>query len=157
VKVLDSATRFRILERDHFTCRYCGRRAPLVELEIDHVRPRARNGTDKDSNLVAACVDCNRAKRDKFVELPGEWDSLEGKFFHAIDAGQQGRIVGLAHGYLVVRYFDWLAGAEGWGTHIVSFDEVLRDDWRFYSTDDEMRDAFEYGGVKERIQAAAGI
>lgn len=154
---VDSNTRFRILERDRFTCRYCGRRAPHVELEVDHVRPRAKNGKNDDSNLVAACIDCNRAKRDKIIELPGEWDSLEGKFFHIVDEGRQGHIVGLAHGHLVVRYFDWLGGGESWGARLVSFDAVLAGDWRFYSTDEEMRDAYEYGGVAQQIKAKAGL
>lgn len=148
---LSQSTRFRILDRDRFTCRYCGRRAPNVELEIDHVRPRAKNGLDDDDNLVAACVECNRAKSDRLIELPGEWDSLDMKFFHSIDRGWQGRVVGLAHGYLVIRNYDWFVGAEGWGTRLVSFDEVLKGDWRFYSTHEEMREAFEYGGVQQMM------
>lgn len=36
--------RFEILKRDAFACRYCGRRAPNVELHIDHVVPVARGG-----------------------------------------------------------------------------------------------------------------
>lgn len=31
--------RYEILRRDEFTCRYCGRRAPDVQLTIDHVVP----------------------------------------------------------------------------------------------------------------------
>jgi hypothetical protein len=54
--------RFRILARDEFTCRYCGRSAPSVELAVDHVHPVARGGTDDESNLVAACVECNAGK-----------------------------------------------------------------------------------------------
>lgn len=56
--------RFAVLERDDFACRYCGRRAPNVELEVDHVVPKSRSGLDIPSNLVTACHDCNRGKRD---------------------------------------------------------------------------------------------
>lgn len=56
--------RFAILSRDHFTCRYCGRSAPDVELQVDHVLPVAAGGTDSPENLVAACWECNQGKRD---------------------------------------------------------------------------------------------
>jgi len=54
--------RFRILLRDDFRCRYCGKEAPSVALEVDHVVPRSKGGSDDDGNLVAACFECNRGK-----------------------------------------------------------------------------------------------
>lgn len=42
--------RYQVLLRDNFTCRYCGARPPAVELEADHVIPRARGGTDDSAN-----------------------------------------------------------------------------------------------------------
>ncbi|WP_436890271.1 RNA-guided endonuclease IscB [Nocardiopsis dassonvillei] len=48
------------------TCAYCG--ATGVPLNIDHVRPRSRGGSDRVSNLVLACVPCNQAKADRPVE-----------------------------------------------------------------------------------------
>jgi 5-methylcytosine-specific restriction endonuclease McrA len=54
--------RFRVLLRDGFTCRYCGRGAPSVVLEIDHVIPRRMGGRDVEQNLVTSCFDCNRGK-----------------------------------------------------------------------------------------------
>ena len=56
--------RFRILVRDRFTCRYCGRKAPDVALAVDHVKPRSQGGTSDPGNLVAACTDCNAGKSD---------------------------------------------------------------------------------------------
>lgn len=55
-------TRFEVLKRDGHACRYCGGKAPDVELTVDHVIPTALGGTDDPSNLVAACVDCNAGK-----------------------------------------------------------------------------------------------
>lgn len=45
-------------------CGYCGVPESQVgaELEVDHFRPRARDGTDHPSNLVYACTACNRHK-----------------------------------------------------------------------------------------------
>ncbi|MUL44333.1 HNH endonuclease [Streptomonospora sp. PA3] len=46
-------------------CAYCG--AAGVPLNIDHVHPKSRGGTDRVSNLVLACIGCNRAKGDRPV------------------------------------------------------------------------------------------
>lgn len=54
--------RFEILLRDNHTCRYCGAKAPDVEMTVDHVLPVALGGTDDPGNLVAACKDCNGGK-----------------------------------------------------------------------------------------------
>lgn len=53
-------TRFEVLKRDNYTCRYC--RSTEAELTIDHVLPVALGGTDEPDNLVAACRDCNAGK-----------------------------------------------------------------------------------------------
>jgi 5-methylcytosine-specific restriction endonuclease McrA len=44
-------------------------------LEIDHVVPKSRGGTDAESNLVAACEDCNRGK-GATTEMRLEWIDL---------------------------------------------------------------------------------
>jgi hypothetical protein len=59
--------RFQILRRDAFRCTYCGAHGPNVRLEVDHVHPRALGGTNDPGNLVTACFDCNRGKRDKEI------------------------------------------------------------------------------------------
>ena len=56
------ALRWKILERDKFTCQYCGQKAPNVLLEVDHVIPVENGGTDDESNLITACWACNRGK-----------------------------------------------------------------------------------------------
>jgi 5-methylcytosine-specific restriction endonuclease McrA len=47
-----------VLERDAYTCHWCGRPAGTV----DHVIARALGGTDALTNLVAACSPCNSAR-----------------------------------------------------------------------------------------------
>ena len=56
--------RFRILDRDGFRCRYCGRspKEDGVKLHLDHVTPLSSNGSDSDDNLVSACQHCNLGK-----------------------------------------------------------------------------------------------
>lgn len=59
--------RFKVFWRDGFTCQYCGRKPPEVVLEIDHIVPRSKGGTDNIENLVTACRDCNRSKNKKHI------------------------------------------------------------------------------------------
>jgi len=59
---LPSRMRFMVLRRDNYTCRYCGRKAPNVELHVDHVEPWSKVREHKIDNLVAACRDCNLGK-----------------------------------------------------------------------------------------------
>lgn len=59
--------RFEVFKRDKFTCQYCGSNPPNVTLEVDHIQPKSKNGTDDINNLITACFDCNRGKSN--VEL----------------------------------------------------------------------------------------
>ena len=54
--------RFEVFKRDSFTCQYCGRSAPEVLLEADHIEPKAKGGKDTILNLITACKDCNGGK-----------------------------------------------------------------------------------------------
>lgn len=87
--------RWRVLQRDSFTCRYCGRAAPDVILEVDHIEPRARGGSNHEANLITACWECNQGKSardamDALVErewigyLRGEVDQLNGYADHLL-------------------------------------------------------------------------
>ena len=45
------------------TCAYCGAKgASDVSLQVEHIVPRARHGSNRVSNLVMACEPCNKAK-----------------------------------------------------------------------------------------------
>lgn len=55
-------TRFEVLRRDGFRCRYCGATPTEGELTVDHVVPVALGGSDAPDNLVAACRACNSGK-----------------------------------------------------------------------------------------------
>ena len=55
-------TRFEVFKRDSFTCQYCGKIAPDVILEVDHINPKCKGGKDDIMNLITSCFDCNRGK-----------------------------------------------------------------------------------------------
>lgn len=59
--------RFQVLQRDGFTCRYCGGRPPAVKLHVDHIVPRAQGGSDDTENLIAACNVCNQGKAARVI------------------------------------------------------------------------------------------
>lgn len=62
--------RFQILERDWFSCKFCWRKPPFVQLEVDHIIPKKEWGDDGTENLHTTCFDCNRGKWGKV-----KWES----------------------------------------------------------------------------------
>src|SRR5947209_3098963 len=46
-------------------CAYCDARA--VPLELDHIQPRSKQGSDRVSNLTLACHSCNQRKGDQDI------------------------------------------------------------------------------------------
>lgn len=60
--------RQRILERDKFSCRYCGSKKPPFHL--DHVYPVVKGGETSEDNLVTSCSNCNQKKHDKVGIYP---------------------------------------------------------------------------------------
>jgi len=56
-----------VMERGKHQCAYCG--AEDVPLQIEHVRPRSKNGSNRVSNLVPACGPCNTRKNATQVEV----------------------------------------------------------------------------------------
>ncbi|MCC3443726.1 MULTISPECIES: RNA-guided endonuclease IscB [unclassified Microcoleus] len=53
-------------------CAYCG--VENVPLEVEHIHPKSKGGSDRVSNLTLACHTCNQAKGDQDVR-----DFLSGK------------------------------------------------------------------------------
>ena len=66
-KAIPKSVRFEVFKRDSFTCQYCGRKAPDVVLEVDHINPVANGGENDILNLVTSCRDCNSGKGAKLL------------------------------------------------------------------------------------------
>lgn len=60
-----------VFERDGYTCTYCEKTGGV--LEVDHVIPFSKGGSDDIDNLTTACRKCNRQKRDKSLAEFKEW------------------------------------------------------------------------------------
>jgi hypothetical protein len=57
-----------VLTRDGHACAYCGARG--TPLELDHITPKSRGGSNRASNLTPSCRACNAAKGDRTA---AEW------------------------------------------------------------------------------------
>jgi 5-methylcytosine-specific restriction endonuclease McrA len=64
-------TRRNLLLRDGQQCQYCGSRPGMQQLDVDHVWPRSRGGTDSWENLVISCRACNLQKGQRTPEEAG--------------------------------------------------------------------------------------
>lgn len=67
-KNLSNKTRFEVFKRDNFTCQYCGKKAPEVVLNVDHIEPVSKGGSNDLFNLITSCFECNNGKRDKKLD-----------------------------------------------------------------------------------------
>lgn len=61
-----------LLEKWNRTCTYCG--AKDTKLEIEHIKPRSKGGSNRVSNLCLACTSCNQKKGNQDIK-----DFLKGK------------------------------------------------------------------------------
>ncbi len=55
-----------LLEKFNRKCCYCGKQN--IALEIEHIIPKSRGGSNKVDNLCIACTDCNKKKGNKTAE-----------------------------------------------------------------------------------------
>ena len=53
-----SARREAVLNRDNYTCQYCGKKN--TRLEVHHIVFRGRGGSDDENNLITLCEGCHK-------------------------------------------------------------------------------------------------
>lgn len=81
-----------VFKRDNFTCQYCGIKGKRTDyinhkgqfitggmidkfndpikdsLEIDHIIPKSKGGSNQISNLITACWECNHKKGNEILD-----------------------------------------------------------------------------------------
>jgi diadenosine tetraphosphate (Ap4A) HIT family hydrolase/5-methylcytosine-specific restriction endonuclease McrA len=62
---LRGTLKYEVLKSAKYRCDLCGVSADERALEVDHIIPRNKGGTDEISNLQALCYSCNAKKRDR--------------------------------------------------------------------------------------------
>lgn len=74
-----------ILLRDRFRCQYCGVQFASQDLTFDHVVPRSRGGKTEWSNILSACIPCNKNKRNQMAN----WNAKKGSGLRPLKAPRQ--------------------------------------------------------------------
>lgn len=59
----------RLYGKQHGNCKGCDQHFHIVSFDIDHIVPKAKGGSDEETNLQLLCTYCNRVKGDR----PMEW------------------------------------------------------------------------------------
>jgi Restriction endonuclease len=171
-KPIPPQARFSVLSRDRFTCRYCSRSAPDVELQIDHVKAVANGGTNDLDNLVTACVDCNQGKSASdvpFVPAAPNGGKSSARRHPLVGFGvlsfvngkvcEQGLIVTVIEepegSLAVIQFFEWMGGGDTYARLIPVRDLVFHEkgqggakSWRLFATNEARNDYYEWKGGK---------
>jgi hypothetical protein len=110
------------MKRDRFQCTYCATPGTDAELEVDHIIPVARGGSNHMSNLTTACRACNQKKgsgmlapaRASAAERQTELSSGPiGIFLHTLKGGEidrQGQVIAVDDDTVLIQLFSWLDG-----------------------------------------------
>ena len=85
-KSIGNKLRFEVFKRDSFTCKWCGKSSPDVVLNVDHIEPVSKGGTNDILNLITSCFECNSGKSNRLlsddtvvVKQKGQLDLLQEK------------------------------------------------------------------------------
>ena len=64
-KTVPTRLRYETLKKQNFQCQSCGATVEDgAKLEIDHIKPVSKGGTNDPDNLQVLCKDCNLGKSD---------------------------------------------------------------------------------------------
>lgn len=132
--------RISILSRDQFTCQYCGKRAPMVELHVDHIRSLSDGGSDHPANLVTSCIPCNLGKSSRSLIVEGKnWQPLSScPSDYYVSA--EPRKVKPASAEAISRYMRLL-----WHAHGRALADDFRQDSIYWAVDRYSADGLQYG------------
>jgi ATP adenylyltransferase len=90
---ISGTLQYEVLKRAKFRCELCGTLDGDKALQVDHIVPRNRGGSDDISNLQALCYSCNAMKRDRddtdFRSIASSYDDRStGCLFCEIDTSR---------------------------------------------------------------------
>ena len=66
-RYISKSVRVTVLNRDKYKCVFCGRSSQQIELQIDHITPFSKGGSNDINNLQTLCLDCNVGKSDRIL------------------------------------------------------------------------------------------
>lgn len=88
MEIITSQLRKKILERDKYTCAYCFMAFQPGFLHIDHIQPKSKGGSNRTSNLITACRNCNQQKHNRILDNPPKPNGLELEDGDLIEGGR---------------------------------------------------------------------
>lgn len=96
---ISGTIRYEVLKRAKFRCELCGISVKEKALEVDHIIPRNKGGSDDISNFQSLCYSCNAMKRDRDdTDFRGIADSYKnrekGCLFCELQSGKNQKIEG---------------------------------------------------------------
>ncbi|PSB04740.1 HNH endonuclease [Merismopedia glauca] len=65
IKIPDEVRKY-VFIRNNYQCQSCGKTHQETELNIDHIIPLAKGGSNDISNLQSLCRTCNQIKKHHF-------------------------------------------------------------------------------------------
>ncbi|ACK68136.1 HNH endonuclease [Rippkaea orientalis PCC 8801] len=60
---IPESVREYVFQRDNYNCQSCGKNKQQVTLNVDHIIPLAKGGSNDISNLQTLCKQCNQKKK----------------------------------------------------------------------------------------------
>ncbi|MEH7301901.1 helix-turn-helix domain-containing protein [Neobacillus drentensis] len=76
-EIIDPLIRYKVLVRDNFKCKVCGKEAPRFAVDVDLIVPKTFGGEVTVENMVGICEECSDG-RTKFINEEG----LEKEFLY---------------------------------------------------------------------------
>lgn len=150
-----NGAKLRVLRRDGYTCTYCGSNGSGVELEIDHIIPVSKGGSNHIANLTTACRSCNQSKSNKLGYSPAIRPAIQqrsngmiGLFIHILnenkDIENQGEIIAYIekHDVFAVCRFSFIDGRPTDVRFVTSGDIINPEKCRIYPSSEEMNRHF---------------
>lgn len=76
-RLIDNRMQWRVFQRDHYTCRYCG--GTGIPLSVDHIDLWEDGGATIEENMLTACRKCNKVRGNTPYDVwvnTAKYDSL---------------------------------------------------------------------------------
>ena len=70
---ISGSIKYEVLKKAKFRCELCGIPAKDRALEVDHIIPKSKGGSDDISNFQALCYSCNSSKRNRDPQILGTY------------------------------------------------------------------------------------
>jgi len=101
------STRYEVLRRSGGRCELCGASHEEIQIDVDHIIPRSKGGTNDESNLQALCRTCNAQKLNRddtnFSEVA---ESYKVRVENCVFCEQDGGVLIIAENELAIAIED---------------------------------------------------